>query len=85
MSERDPGGDARQNSSTSSPKPENRDDVTGFDDAVDDLDDIVSGMNTFIDDSKAGPEGVEMDTITAGEVRFDVNKFIRLLNGEDLT
>lgn len=62
-----------------------RDDVTGFEDSVDDLDDIVTGMNTFMDDSKAGPEGVEVDTITAGEVRFDVDKFMRLLNGEGLT
>lgn len=61
-----------------------RDDLTGLEDTANELDDIVTGMTTFIDDSKAGPEGVEVDTI-AGEVRFDVDKFMRLLNGEDLT
>lgn len=55
----------------------------GFVDAVDGLDDIVSGMNTFVDDSRAGLDGAEVEAV-GGHVQFDVDKFMSLLNGEDL-
>lgn len=54
-----------------------------FEDAVDGLDDIVTGMNAFVDDSRAGPEGAEVEPV-GGQVQFDVDKFMSLLNGEDL-
>lgn len=54
-----------------------------FEDAVDELDNIVTGMNIFVDDSKAGLEGAEVDDF-GGEVQFDVDKFMSLLNGEDI-
>lgn len=55
----------------------------GFADAVDGLDDIVTGMNAFVDDSSAGLEGAEVEAV-GGHVQFDVDKFMSLLNGEDL-
>ncbi|CAM9685156.1 unnamed protein product [Pylaiella littoralis] len=55
----------------------------GFADAVDGLDDIVSGMNAFVDDSRAGLDGAEVEPV-GGHVQFDVDKFMSLLNGEDL-
>lgn len=55
----------------------------GFTTAVDELDDIVTGMNAFVDDSEAGLEGAEVEAL-GGNVQFDVNKFMSLLNGEDL-
>ena len=55
----------------------------GFEDAVNELDDIVTGMNTFIEDSRAGVDGAEVEPV-GGDVRFDVDKFMSLLNGEDL-
>ncbi|CAM9897730.1 unnamed protein product [Ectocarpus sp. 4 AP-2014] len=55
----------------------------GFADAVDGLDDIVTGMNAFVDDSKAGLDGAEVEAV-GGHVQFDVDKFMSLLNGEDL-
>lgn len=55
----------------------------GFADAVDGLDDIVTGMNAFVDDSNAGLDGAEVEAV-GGPVQFDVDKFMSLLNGEDL-
>lgn len=55
----------------------------GFVDAVDGLDDIVTGMNAFVDDSSAGLDGAEVEAV-GGHVQFDVEKFMSLLNGEDL-
>lgn len=55
----------------------------GFADAVDGLDDIVTGMNAFVDDSSAGLDGAEVEAV-GGPVQFDVDKFMSLLNGEDL-
>lgn len=40
-------------------------------------------MNLFVADSSAGPEGVEVEAV-GGDVQFDVDKFMSLLNGEDL-
>ena len=40
-------------------------------------------MNAFVDDSEAGLEGAEVEPV-GGHVQFDVNKFMSLLNGEDL-
>ncbi|CAM9181904.1 unnamed protein product [Laminaria digitata] len=60
-----------------------RDSQLGFTTAVDELDDIVTGMNAFVDDSEAGLEGAEVEAV-GGNVQFDVNKFMSLLNGEDL-
>lgn len=54
-----------------------------FEDAVDELDNIVTGMNIFVDDSRAGLEGAEVEDF-GGEVQFDVDKFMSLLNGEDI-
>lgn len=54
-----------------------------FTDAVDGLDDIVTGMNAFVDDSNAGLDGAEVEAV-GGPVQFDVDKFMSLLNGEDL-
>lgn len=59
------------------------DSQVGFTTAVDELDDIVTGMNAFVDDSEAGLEGAEVEPV-GGNVQFDVNKFMSLLNGEDL-
>lgn len=55
----------------------------GFVDAVDGLDDIVTGMNAFVDDSSAGLDGAEVEAV-GGPVQLDVDKFMSLLNGEDL-
>ena len=55
----------------------------GFADAVDGLDDIVTGINAFVDDSSAGLDGAEVEAV-GGPVQFDVDKFMSLLNGEDL-
>lgn len=60
-----------------------QDGQAGFADAVDGLDDIVTGMNAFVDDSKAGLDGAEVEA-AGGHVQFDVDKFMSLLNGEDL-
>ncbi|CAM9494379.1 unnamed protein product, partial [Scytosiphon promiscuus] len=60
-----------------------RESQDGFTDAVDGLDDIVTGMNAFVDDSRAGLDGAEVEAVR-GHVQFDVNKFMSLLNGEDL-
>ncbi len=60
-----------------------QDSQTGFVDAVDGLDDIVTGMNAFVDDSRAGLDGAEVEA-AGGRVQFDVDKFMSLLNGEDL-
>ncbi|CAM9369821.1 unnamed protein product [Ectocarpus sp. 8 AP-2014] len=60
-----------------------QDSHAGFADAVDGLDDIVTGMNAFVDDSKAGLDGAEVEAV-GGLVQFDVDKFMSLLNGEDL-
>eukprot|EP00752_Nemacystus_decipiens_P012159 g10778.t1 len=54
-----------------------------FADAVDGLDDIVTGMNAFVEDSSAGLDGAEVEAV-GGPVQFDVDKFMSLLNGEDL-
>lgn len=56
---------------------------TVFEDAVDELDDLVAGMNTFVSDTSAGLEGAEVNAL-AGDVQFDVDKFMSLLNGADL-
>ncbi|CAM9204796.1 unnamed protein product, partial [Hapterophycus canaliculatus] len=56
---------------------------SGFADAVDGLDDVVTGMNAFVDDSRAGLDGAEVEAVR-GHVEFDVDKFMSLLNGEDL-
>lgn len=55
----------------------------GFTDAANGLDDIVTGMNTFVDDSSAGLDGAEVEAV-GGNVQFDADKFMSLLNGEDL-
>lgn len=60
-----------------------QDSQAGFAEAADGLDDIVTGMNAFVDDSRAGLDGAEVEAI-GGHVQFDVDKFMSLLNGEDL-
>lgn len=55
----------------------------GFETAVGELDDIVTGMNAFVDDSRAGMDGAEVEAV-GGDVQFDVDKFMSLLSGEDL-
>eukprot|EP00903_Cladosiphon_okamuranus_P017102 g15757.t1 len=62
---------------------ESQESHAGFVDAVNGLDDIVTGMNTFVDDSSAGLDGAEVEAV-GGPVQFDVDKFMSLLNGEDL-
>lgn len=54
-----------------------------FEDAANELDNIVTGMNIFVDDSRAGLEGAEVEDF-GGDVQFDVDKFMSLLNGEDI-
>lgn len=60
-----------------------RESEAGVADAVDELDDIVTGINAFVDDSRAGLEGAEVEAV-GGNVSFDVEKFMSLLNGDDL-
>lgn len=55
----------------------------GFENAANELDDLVTGMNMFVADTSAGPDGAEVETV-AGDVQFDVDKFMSLLNGADL-
>lgn len=40
-------------------------------------------MNTFVADTSAGPDGAEVEMV-GGDVQFDVDKFMSLLNGADL-
>ncbi|CAM9315356.1 unnamed protein product, partial [Sphacelaria rigidula] len=55
----------------------------GFEDAVNELDDLVAGMNTFVADTSAGPDGAEVEVVV-GDVQFDVDKFMSLFNSADL-
>lgn len=55
----------------------------GFEDAVNELDDLVAGMNTFVADTSAGPDGAEVEVV-GGDVQFDVDKFMSLFNSADL-
>lgn len=55
----------------------------GFERAVNELDDIVEGVTGFVADDRAGIEGAEVGELGAG-VSFNVDKFMSLLNGEDL-
>ncbi|CAM9314870.1 unnamed protein product, partial [Discosporangium mesarthrocarpum] len=55
----------------------------GFDRAMGQLDEMVMGMQSFVDNTTAGPEGVEVEA-AQGDVQFNVDKFMQLLNGEDL-
>lgn len=80
-----PGGTAApgNDGATTNDRKKAQESHAGFADAVDELDDIVTGMNTFVDDSSAGLDGAEVETV-GGPVQFDVDKFMSLLNGEDL-
>lgn len=70
-------------SSNSSSATRARDTQMCDDDAVEGLNNMVAGMSFFVKDSRAGPEGAEVEAM-GGNVQFDVDKFMRLLEGEDL-
>lgn len=52
-------------------------------DAISGLSDMVAGMNIFVEDTRAGPDGAEVEAV-GGDVEFDVEKFMSLLSGQDL-
>lgn len=51
--------------------------------AMNGLDDIATGIKSFVEDPRAGPAGAEVEQV-GGNVEFDVDKFMSLLNGDDL-